>query len=59
MPIVNPAAAQWFKPEEIHEIEMRALPEFFNGRSKSKTPEMYYLPLFSFLFLTADFLLSW
>nr|NVI75805.1 moira [Cucujiformia] len=25
----------------IHEIEKRALPEFFNGRNKSKTPEIY------------------
>lgn len=24
----------------IHEIERRALPEFFNGKNKSKTPEM-------------------
>uniref|UniRef100_A0AAX7TNL4 SWI/SNF related, matrix associated, actin dependent regulator of chromatin subfamily c member 2 n=1 Tax=Astatotilapia calliptera TaxID=8154 RepID=A0AAX7TNL4_ASTCA len=25
----------------IHEIERRALPEFFNGKNKSKTPEIY------------------
>nr|NVI75826.1 moira [Cucujiformia] len=25
----------------IHEVEKRALPEFFNGRNKSKTPEIY------------------
>lgn len=25
----------------IHEIERRALPEFFNGKNKSKTPEMW------------------
>lgn len=27
-------------PLSIHEIERRALPEFFNGKNKSKTPEM-------------------
>nr|NVI75841.1 moira [Cucujiformia] len=25
----------------IHEVEKRAMPEFFNGRNKSKTPEIY------------------
>nr|NVI75838.1 moira [Cucujiformia] len=25
----------------IHEVEKRGLPEFFNGRNKSKTPEIY------------------
>lgn len=25
----------------VHAIERRALPEFFNGKNKSKTPEMY------------------
>lgn len=25
----------------MSEIEMRALPEFFNGRNKSKAPEIY------------------
>jgi SWI/SNF related-matrix-associated actin-dependent regulator of chromatin subfamily C len=44
-PIINPAAAQWFKADEVHDIEKRALPEFFNGRSKSKTPDMYTLRL--------------
>lgn len=29
-----------FPPPSIHEIERRALPEFFNGKNKSKTPEM-------------------
>lgn len=28
-------------PDSIHEIERRALPEFFNGKNKSKTPEMW------------------
>nr|MBE5726372.1 moira [Cucujiformia] len=33
--------AAWFDYNSIHEIEKRALPEFFNGRNKSKTPEIY------------------
>ena len=39
VPVINPAAS-WFKSEEIHDIEKRALPEFFNGKSESKTPKM-------------------
>lgn len=27
-------------PRSVHAIERRALPEFFNGKNKSKTPEM-------------------
>nr|NVI75799.1 moira [Cucujiformia] len=33
--------AAWFDYNSIHEVEKRALPEFFNGRNKSKTPEIY------------------
>nr|XP_013795103.1 PREDICTED: SWI/SNF complex subunit SMARCC2 [Apteryx mantelli mantelli] len=28
-------------PDLVHAIERRALPEFFNGKNKSKTPEIY------------------
>lgn len=38
--IVVPSYASWFDYNAIHAIEKRALPEFFNGRNKSKTPEM-------------------
>nr|NVI75831.1 moira [Cucujiformia] len=31
----------WFDYNSIHDVEKRALPEFFNGRNKSKTPEIY------------------
>nr|NVI75742.1 moira [Cucujiformia] len=31
----------WFDYNSIHEVEKRALPEFFNGKNKSKTPEIY------------------
>nr|NVI75808.1 moira [Cucujiformia] len=33
--------AAWFDYNSIHEVEKRGLPEFFNGRNKSKTPEIY------------------
>ena len=40
-PIILPTCAQWFKFDEIHEIEMKALPEFFSGKFPSKNPEIY------------------
>ncbi|VEL43812.1 unnamed protein product, partial [Protopolystoma xenopodis] len=39
--IVVPSYAAWFDYNSIHGIERRGLPEFFNGRNKSKTPEVY------------------
>ncbi|GBG77115.1 hypothetical protein CBR_g23440 [Chara braunii] len=36
-----PSHAGWFVWNKIHPIERRALPEFFNGRSASKTPKIY------------------
>jgi len=36
-----PSFANWFKTTEIHDIEKSALPEFFDGKSSSKTPEIY------------------
>ncbi len=38
---VVPSVASWFSLEDIHEIEMRSLPEFFCGKYPSKTPEVY------------------
>jgi hypothetical protein len=39
---LNPLPApSWFKKDEIHEVEKRALPEFFSGKFASKTPEMF------------------
>ena len=38
--IIIPSYAAWFDYSAIHAIERRALPEFFNGKNKSKTPEM-------------------
>uniref|UniRef100_A0A672SHU6 SWI/SNF complex subunit SMARCC1-like n=1 Tax=Sinocyclocheilus grahami TaxID=75366 RepID=A0A672SHU6_SINGR len=39
--IIVPTYASWFDYNCIHQIERRALPEFFNGKNKSKTPEIY------------------
>ncbi|XP_060537166.1 SWI/SNF complex subunit SMARCC2 isoform X2 [Cylas formicarius] len=39
--IIIPSYSAWFDYNSIHEIEKRAMPEFFNGRNKSKTPEIY------------------
>ena len=36
-----PESANWFNMDEIHEIEKKALPEFFNGKYPSKNPEIY------------------
>ena len=39
--IIIPSYAAWFDYNAIHAIEKRALPEFFNEKNKSKTPEIY------------------
>ncbi|EFP00680.1 CRE-PSA-1 protein [Caenorhabditis remanei] len=39
--IVVPSYAAWFDYNAIHQIEKRAMPEFFNGKNKSKTPDVY------------------
>ncbi|CAH1131485.1 unnamed protein product [Ceutorhynchus assimilis] len=39
--IIIPSYSAWFDYNSIHEIEKRAMPEFFNGKNKSKTPEIY------------------
>ncbi|XP_013066395.2 SWI/SNF complex subunit SMARCC2-like isoform X1 [Biomphalaria glabrata] len=39
--IIVPSYSAWFDYNSIHAIERRALPEFFNGKNKSKTPEVY------------------
>ncbi|GAA95882.1 uncharacterized protein L969DRAFT_95378 [Mixia osmundae IAM 14324] len=40
-PIVLPSYSAWFDLSKIHTIEKKALPEFFNGRNRSKTPSIY------------------
>ncbi|KAI8834874.1 hypothetical protein BC829DRAFT_448341 [Chytridium lagenaria] len=39
--IIVPSYAAWFSLSAIHDTEKKALPEFFNGRNKSKTPQVY------------------
>ncbi|XP_061177984.1 SWI/SNF complex subunit SMARCC2-like [Saccostrea echinata] len=39
--IIIPSYSAWFDYNAIHAIERRALPEFFNAKNKSKTPEIY------------------
>uniref|UniRef100_A0A665X4I0 SWI/SNF complex subunit SMARCC1-like n=1 Tax=Echeneis naucrates TaxID=173247 RepID=A0A665X4I0_ECHNA len=38
--IIIPSYTSWFNYNSTHLIEKRALPEFFNGKNKSKSPEM-------------------
>ena len=39
--IIIPSYAAWFDYTSIHAIERRALPEFFTGKNRSKTPEIF------------------
>ncbi|CAN1133766.1 SWI/SNF complex subunit SWI3B [Linum perenne] len=36
-----PSYSRWFSWDDIHECEVRLLPEFFDSRSPSKTPRLY------------------
>ena len=40
-PVKIPEVAKWFNLEDIHDIEKASMPEFFNGKYPSKTPEIY------------------
>lgn len=39
--IVLPSYSTWFDMNVIHEIERKAMAEFFNNRNRSKTPAVY------------------
>ena len=39
--IYLPISASWFNFDNIHEIEIKSLPEFFCGKYPSKTPQVY------------------
>ncbi|CAK7269242.1 SWI/SNF and RSC complex subunit Ssr2 [Sporothrix epigloea] len=39
--IILPSYSTWFDMNKIHDIERKALPEFFNSRNRSKTPHVY------------------
>lgn len=40
-PVIIPSFAAWFDFDDIHELEKRALPSFFNESSRFKTPKAY------------------
>lgn len=39
--IILPSYSAWFDMNKINNLEKKALPEFFNNRNRSKTPEVY------------------
>jgi hypothetical protein len=39
--IILPSYSAWFDMHQIHILERRGLPEFFNSRNRSKTPAVY------------------
>lgn len=39
--IIVPSFAAWFDRDSVHEIEKRSLPEFFNDKNRTKTPQVY------------------
>jgi len=39
--IILPSYSTWFDMNKVHNIEKRALPEFFNHRNRSKTDSVY------------------
>ncbi|GAA5994935.1 hypothetical protein JCM5350_005668 [Sporobolomyces pararoseus] len=40
-PVIIPSYSTWFSLASLHAIERRSLPEFFNGKNRSKTPTIY------------------
>eukprot|EP00871_Galdieria_phlegrea_P001104 jgi/Galph1/1995/GphlegSOOS_G681.1 len=40
-PVTLPSYSRWFRMDSIHDIEKKALEEFFSGQYPSKTPEVY------------------
>lgn len=39
--IIIPSYSSWFSMKRVHELECKALPEFFNNKNKSKAPSVY------------------
>jgi SWI/SNF related-matrix-associated actin-dependent regulator of chromatin subfamily C len=39
--IILPSYSQWFTLARVHEIEKKGLPEWFNGKNRSKTESTY------------------
>lgn len=40
-PVIVPSFASWFEFSEVHEIEKRSIPDFFDDSSRFKTPKAY------------------
>lgn len=40
-PVIIPSFASWFKFSEVHEIEKKSIPDFFDDSSRFKTPKAY------------------
>jgi len=38
--VIIPSYSSWFDYNSVHAIEKQAVPEFFSGQNRSKTPEM-------------------
>jgi len=38
---VIPSYSAWFNLSTIHPLERKSLPEFFSGKNRSKTPQIY------------------
>lgn len=39
--VIIPSFAAWFDRSKFHDIEKQSLPEFFNDKHRTKTPEIY------------------
>ena len=39
--IILPSYSTWFDMHNVHDLEKKAMPEFFNNRNRSKTPAVY------------------
>ncbi|CAN6665417.1 chromatin structure-remodeling complex protein Rsc8p [Trichomonascus vanleenenianus] len=39
--VIIPSYAAWFDREKVNELEKKSLPEFFNGKNRTKTPDVY------------------
>lgn len=39
--VVVPSYSTWFDMKKIKDVEKKSLPEFFNNRNRSKTPQVY------------------
>lgn len=40
-PVIIPSFASWFKFSEVHEIENKSIPDFFDDSSRFKSPKAY------------------